>query len=283
MELHRDAKTVISLGQSQQNRSLVLFSLFNSNGFSCHSFLIDSVNFLSRRGTERNVIQAVVACAAAELREELKALDQGVDDFLSAGQLFFANGSCKLADVLSEAFLVDVDRFVGTIRRADLDFDGRICCDLLVPLQAVDRIIGRADESHVRLLDQAADRHVGIILQHISGFVPDLLGVINRQRLCDTEIFVQLGVGPVIHRISDRHFQSFRKFHKSLEVRFVACDILFRCSVGTHNTPFIVVTEICAVRVLSAKPHLSDVVEAAVLIDLLGGDMAVIVHQRHRI
>ena len=83
----------------------------------------------------------MVTGAAAEFREELEAFDQCVDDFLRGGQLFFANAGRELADVLRKALFVDIDGFVRTVGRADLDFDGRIRRDLLVPLEGVDRVV----------------------------------------------------------------------------------------------------------------------------------------------
>ena len=87
----------------------------------------------------------------------------------------------------------------------------------------------------------------------------------------------------MIHGIANGHLQSLCKLQKPLKVRFMTGDIILRGSVGPHDTPLIVVAKIAAVRIFSAQPYLCDVVKAAVLINLLRRDMAVVVYQRHRI
>ena len=85
----------------------------------------------------------------------------------------------------------------------------------------------------------------------------------------------------MIHRIADCHFQCFREFQETLIVRLVACDVVFGSSIGTHNSPLVVVAEVGSVRVLSAQPDFSQISETSVFIDFFRGNVAVIVYQRH--
>ena len=150
-----------------------------------------------------------------------------------------------------------------------------------MPFQGVDRVIGGADILDVGLLDDAADGELRIVLKHIGGLVPDRLCVLHGQRLGDAEILVKLKVGPVIHRVADRHLEGFREFDKLfIRIRIAGYDI-FRNTVRAHDSPLVVVAEVGAVRILSAEPYFRDVVIAAVLINLPRRDVAVIVDNRH--
>ena len=102
-----------------------------------------------------------------------------------------------------------------------------------MPLEAVDGVIGGADEGHVALLDEAADGQLGVVLELVVAQVPDLLGGVAVQHAVVAEEGVQLQVGPVVHRVA------------------------------------------------AAQPDLSDVVEAAVLVDLTGRNMAVVIADGH--
>ena len=81
-------------------------------------------------------------------------------------------------------------------------------------------------------------------------------------------------MAPVIQRIADQLWKRFSPCLEFLSVGSVAGDVLFIDAVGTHLTPLVMV---------ASKPYLGDVLELAVLADLLGIDMAVIVQNRHRL
>jgi len=150
-----------------------------------------------------------------------------------------------------------------------------------VPVQVVDGVIGGADEGHVALLDQAADGQLGVVLQLVIAQVPHFLGGVAVQHAVITEEHMQLQVGPMVHGVADGHGQSLGKLLETLAVGLVAGDVLFGHTVGTHHAPLIMIAEVAAVRVAAAQPHLSDVVEAAVLVDLAGRDVAVVVADGH--
>ena len=134
---------------------------------------------------------------------------------------------------------------------------------------------------YVGLADDAADGKLGIILQHVGCLVPDLLCIVLGQRLGDAEVFVELQVGPVVHGVADGHFQGLCE---GKELFIGICGTghgILRNAVGAHDSPLVVVAEIAAVVVPAAQPDLGDVVVAAVLIDLFGRNMAVVVDDRH--
>ena len=150
-----------------------------------------------------------------------------------------------------------------------------------MPVQIIDGIIGGADEGHVALLDQAADGQLGIVLQLVVAQVPDFLSGVAVQHTLIAEVLAQLQVAPVVHGVANAHGQSLGKLLETLTVGLGAGDVLLGHAVGTHHAPLVVVACQRAVGLAAAQPHLSDVLEAAVLVDLLRGDMAVIVADGH--
>ena len=150
-----------------------------------------------------------------------------------------------------------------------------------MPVQIIDGVIGGADEGHVGLLDQAADSQLGIMLQLVVAQVPDFLSGIAVQHAVVAKEHMQLEVGPVVHRVADGHGQSLCKLLEALAVGLITGDVLLGHTVGTHHAPLVVVAKVAAVRVAAAQPYLSDVLKAAVLVDLTGRDVAVVVADRH--
>ena len=281
MDLHGDAQTVILLAQMDQDVGLVLLSLFGGAGLALHHLLVDGVDLFLGGLTVGDVIQTVVRSAAAHLGKELDALGQSVGDAVDAGQLFLAHNSGQLAHVLGKAGLVDVDCLIGAEGRSHGELDGGVFLDLLVPVQIIDGVIGGADEGHVGLLDQAADGQLGIVLQLVVAQVPDFLSGIAVQHALVAKEHMQLEVGPVVHRVADGHGQSLCKLLEALAVGLITGDVLLGHTVGTHHAPLVVVAKVAAVRVAAAQPYLSDVLKAAVLVDLTGRDVAVVVADRH--
>ena len=177
--------------------------------------------------------------------------------------------------------IVDVDGLIGTEGRSHGELDGGIFLDLLVPVQVIDGVIGGADKGHVALLDQAADGQLGVVLQLVVAQVPHFLSGVAVQHAVVAEENVQLQIGPVVHGVANGHGQSLGKLLEALAVGLVAGDVLLGHAVGTHHAPLIMIAEVAAVRVAAAQPHLRDVLKAAVLVDLAGRDVAVIVADGH--
>jgi len=281
VQLHGDVQAVILLAQMDQDVGLVLFGLFHGAALAGHDLLVDGVDLFLGGLTVGDVIQTVVRGAATHLGEELDALGQGIGHAVDAGQLFLADHLSQLAHVLSKAGLVDVESLIGAEGRSHGELDGGIFLDLLVPVQIIDGVIGGADEGNIGLLDQAAHGQLGIMLQLLVAQVPHFLCGVAVQHAFVAEEHMQLKVGPVVHRVADGHGQSLCKLLETLAVGLITGDVLLGHAVGTHHAPLVVVAEVAAVRVAAAQPHLSDVVEAAVLVDLAGRDVAVIVADGH--
>ena len=198
-----------------------------------------------------------------------------------AGQLFLAHHRGQLAHVLGKAGLVDVEGLIRAEGGSHGELDGGIFLDLLVPVQVINGVIGGADEGHVALLDQAADGQFGIVLQLVVAQVPHFFSGVAVQHAVVAEENVQLQIGPVVHGVANGHGQSLCKLLEALAVGLITGDVLLGHTVGTHHAPLIMVAEVAAVRVAAAQPHLSDVLKAAVLVDLAGRDVAVIVADGH--
>ena len=79
-------------------------------------------------------------------------------------------------------------------------------------------------------------------------------------------------MAPVIQGIADELGHGLGPGLELLAVAAVAGHILLIHAVGAHLTPLIVI---------AAQPNLCDIVELAVLINLLGIDMAVVIQNRH--
>ena len=281
VDLHGNAQTMVLLAQMDQDVGLVLLSLFHGAALALHHLLVDGVHLVLGGLTVGNVVQTMVGSAAAHLSKELDALGQGIGHAVDAGQLFLAHNGSQLSHVLSKAGLVDVDGLIRTEGGSHSELDGGIFFDLLVPVQVVDGVIGGADEGHVALLDQAADGQLGIVLQLVVAQVPHFLSGVAVQHAVVAKENVQLQIGPVVHGVADGHGQSLGKLLEALAVGLITGDVLLGHAVGTHHAPLIMIAEVAAVRVTAAQPHLSNVLEAAVLVDLAGRNMAVIVADGH--
>ena len=281
MHLHDNVVLLVQGTQLQQQVGGVLVAFLLGQGLTGHGLLEGSSCLLSVRFGEGDVVQTVVRSAAAHLDEELQAFFQRTDNAICAGKLA-AHNFLQLMDVIGEALLADVQDLVGAEGRGDDDFDGRVFLDLLVPLEGVDGVVGGADHGNVALLDQAADGQLRVMLQLVVAEVPDLLGGLAVQHALIAEVLLQLEVAPGIHRVADGHFQALGKLLKALTIRLVTGDVLLGHAVGAHHAPLVVVAEIVVAAVgqhlMAAQPDLRDVLKAAVLINFLRGNVAVVVH-----
>ena len=150
-----------------------------------------------------------------------------------------------------------------------------------MPLERIDRVVSRADEFDIRSADYSSDSGVRIFPQHLCAFAVDLACVFRCKWFGHSKIAFQLEVAPMDHRISNGQFQRFCKFFDSVLAVTVSGHIVFTDSCRAHDTPFVVIAEISAVRILPAQPDLRQIVEAAVLIYLFRWNMTVIVYYRH--
>ena len=279
MQLHDDAQSCIGLAQHLQDHGLEAFDFLSGELFALQALLVNSVSLLYGVVLEGNVVQTVVGSLTATGMEVLQTLNQGIQNVLHGGKALLANGSSQLSQIFLPTGLVDVHSLVGAVGGANHHFDGLVGSDLLVPLQRVDGVVSGADEGNICLADQTSCTHLGVVLKQFIALVPDALCALGGQGLINAEELLQFQMAPVIHGVADGHFQSFHELHETLEVGLGAGDVLLRRAVGAHNAPLVVVTCKGAVRLQAAQPHLCQILKTAILIYLLGIQVAVVVHQ----
>jgi len=97
-------------------------------------------------------------------------------------------------------------------------------------------------------------------------------GVRAQQLVLDVEGVLQLQMCPVIERIAEAVWDGLRPFLELFVVTRLAGDVFLGDAVGPHRAPFVVV---------AGQPGLCQVVEAGVGGDFLGGQVTVIIVDRH--
>ena len=279
MNLHDDVLLVILSRKGKEDIGLVLIRFLAGQLLAGHRLYEDTVSLCLIAGSEGNVVKTVIGCAASVSLEEINTLVQCADDI---GNVIhgMANDLGKLGHVVGEALLLNIHGLVGAEGRADLEAKIRDLRKLLMPLQRIDRIIGGSDELNIGLTNDAANSQVRVILKELGCFVPDFLCILGSQSLLDAEILLQLQIAPVVHRIADGHLKSLCKSKELLIGLCIAGYEVLRSAVAAHHSPLVVIAEIRAVCAAAAEPDLCDVVVAAILIDLLRRDVAVIIDDR---
>ncbi len=271
VDLHRPAVFGVLAAQVQQYRRLVLFGLLGGHRFARHRLFEDGGHLLVAGRAVGHVVEPLIRRAAARRRKIFNAGREGLAHAVDAAQLD-ARHRAQLPHVVGKARLVDVDRLVRPERGADLDREAGVRRQLFVPFEVVAGVVGGADHRHVALQDQAADGHVRVVLQFVVAEVPDLLGRLAVEGAGVAEKALQLEMAPVDHRVADRLGQRLGELLELLAVGRVAGDVLFVHPVRAHDPPLVMVPP---------QPDLGDVLEPAVLEDLFGADMAVVVRDRH--
>ena len=140
-----------------------------------------------------------------------------------------------------------------------------------VVLEVVRRVVRRAHELDVGPLDQGAGAHV-LALQLFPAQVPDLLGGVRAEDAVKAEVALELQMAPVVQGIADGAREDLRVLLKLLAVGGVAGDVLLLHAARAQQAPLVMV---------AAQPDLRDVGEAAVLVDLLRAQVAVVVQDGH--
>ena len=134
--------------------------------------------------------------------------------------------------------------------------------------EAVDRIVGRADDGDLEPGQDAVDRKFRgassrLAFSQISGrvlFIDDLV---------DPEVTAQLEVRPVVERVAQRLRDGARVRHELVVVaRVLERDQVFGNPIGPHCAPLVVV---------ASKPDLVEVLEPAVGGDLVRWQVAMVV------
>ena len=212
----------------------------------------------------------MVGGTAAHLVEEVETLGESALEVVEGVDLH-AGDLRELLHIGTEALLLDTESLVRTHGRDDLDVEGVICRNLLVPLKGVGRIVCGADQAHVGAADEipAGELRRGELPV---GKLPDLFCGIAVEHALIAEEALELEVAPLEDRVADAAGQGLCPLLELLTGRSIAGDIALIHAVGTHEAPLVVV---------AAEPDLRDGREGLVLPDFLRGDVAVIVENRH--
>ena len=264
MQLHHPAEVGVLFRTRDGDARLVGVHLLTGERLALHRLLEGAVCGLSVRLCEHAVIETVVCAQTAVGGEVVDARAQCCSDVVRAGERA-AGDLAQTGDVGAEVRLFDVNCLVRAERRQHLDLHGRVVRDDLVPVQIVARVVGGAHRLDVEAAHQAAR---GGVPQHLAALVVDLVGIVRSERLMDAEHALELKMAPVVQRVADQARQDGGECAEFLTRVGIAGDEFLRDAVPAHLAPFVVV---------AAEPYFGDVVEPAVLGDLLRVDVAVVV------
>ena len=211
----------------------------------------------------------MVAQLAAVGGEEIQPLVQGFLQVCKATDLH-ARGLLQLGQVIRPGGLFQVHGFVGPPGRQHCRPEGIVCSQFFMPLQTVRRVVGGTDSLHVAAADQSPHREA-FFTEFLIAQVPYCLRCIFAEDALISEVPAQFQVAPVIQRIPDGFSKDCCPRQKLLIIGGISGNISLCNTRCTHQTPFVVV---------APKPNLGDIVIPAVLPDLSGIYMTVIVDDR---
>ena len=269
MQLHHPVPLRVFLRHEGHVRELERgFLLCRGNG-SIQPVLEDLLNLLFARRCIHDVVQRVVAQRASMGREKVQPGMQRLFQIRKGSDLH----PCRLfqlRQILQVGPLLQIHGFVRTPGRKHRHFQGLVRRHLLMPFQAVHRIIRRADGLHIAHADQAP-AGVSLARELFVSELPDFGSGLFIQNPLVSEEFPQLQMAPVMQGIADGLAQHLGIFLKFLVIRAVTGDILLRNAGAPHQPPLVVVT---------SQPYLGDVVIPDVFIDFPWIQMAVIIDDR---
>ena len=270
VELHDPAALRVLPGEVPEDRRAELVAVRDGDRLPGAAGAQDRVE-LPRRGLGADdAVEPVVGDAASPLREVLYAQ---VERLQEVGELRDPEPDdlLKRLDVPGERLLVHVERLVGAERGEHLHLARLVRRDLVVPLQGVHRVVRRADELYVRLLDDAPDGHrlpgedlVALVVDSLCGLPVELLGY--------AEVVLELEVCPVVERVADEPREGLGPGLEGDERVGGAGDLGLREAARAHLPPLVVV---------AAEPHLGNCLVAPVLRDVAWVDVAVVVDYGH--
>ena len=271
MQLHGPAQADILAGDKLHKGGLVLEDLFLGERLGGQTLGKDGLDLLGGSRDIHDVVESVVGGAAAQLVGNVVALGDGSLHALEVVDLNTGDLGEVLAVVGELLATLDAQSGVGTHGRDDLDVKALVGGNLLVPLKAVGGVVGGADHADVGLLDQIAAGKAGLGELSV-GEVPDLLGGIAVKDALVAKETLELQVAPLKDGVAHATTQGLGPLLELLASGGIAGDEALVDAVGAHQAPLVVV---------AAQPDLGDVLEALVVPDLLGRDVAVVVDDGH--
>ena len=266
MQLHCPAEARVLCADCQHKRRLELQLVLTGDGLARQTLGEDRFNFLLACRNIHDIFQCMVGCTAAHGIKECHALAQCFLQIRKRSNLHFGSFTqrCQIIEIFR---LFQIHCLVRTPCRQNLYIKAVICCDDLVPLEIICRIIRRTNQRNAGLTNQIAHTHFRL-LQLLIAQIPSFFCRICAEHTVIAKVTLQLQMTPMEQRVADCLVQSFCPFLELFSVRSAAGDVVFVYAVGTHLTPLVVVT---------TQPNLGDVFKLSVLRNFLRVDMAVII------
>ena len=271
MELHHEPARLVLAAEEGHQRSLELRHVLKRHvrAVRRERLLKDVVNLVIGRLDVIELVEPVVSGLAAHLREEIQPLQVSRAQRVKVGDLD-AGSLAELLHVIRDSRLVDIQPLVRSPSRQHLNVEGIILREHFMPLESVRRVVGRAEQLHVRILNDIPHAHRRVA-QLLVADLPDSVRIIAVYDQVAVEITSELKVRPMIKRVPDQLRHTPAISHKLLVIARVPGDKLLRHAAAAHSTPLIMIP---------AEPHLSDVRINLILSNLARGNMAVIVNYR---
>ena len=271
VQLHGPTQADILAGDKLHKGGLVLEDLFLGERLGGQALGKDGLDLVGRSRDIHDVVERVVGGAATKLVGDVVALGDSSLHALEVVDLDVGDLGEVLAVVGELLTTLNAQGGIGTHGRNDLDVKALVGGNLLVPLKAVGGVVGGADHADVGLLDQVAAGKAGLGELCVSE-VPDLLGGIAVEDALVAKETLELQVAPLKDGVAHATTQGLGPLLELLASGGIAGDEALVNAVGAHQAPLVVV---------AAQPDLGDVLEALVIPDLLGRDVAVVVDDGH--
>ena len=141
-----------------------------------------------------------------------------------------------------------------------------------MPGQVATRVICGAHHGHIAAANHPPDAHGRVAAQFFVAQIPHSLRCLPVQDTRVAEVVLQFQVTPVVHRVSNGSGQHLGKLLEFFPSRSLSGDELLWYAVGAHKPPLIVV---------SPQPHLGKILKVSILPDILGVNVAVVIHNGH--
>ena len=195
---------------------------------------------------------------------------QSINHILESGDGYTSH-LAQLVHVCRELWLFDVHSLVRTPCGNHLDFESTLTC-LLVITQVINGIVSGTYTLYMIMTHQTACRELWL-LQLLVTLVKNLACCLGAQLFGNAEGSLQLQMSPMIQGVTEGIWHCFCPFLKLLPVCCIFTRaVFFIHTIGTHGTPLIVVT---------TQPQLGNALEAMVIGNHFGNQVAVIVDNGH--
>ena len=158
MQLHYPVQTMVLFAKMHEHAHLVLTDLLTAQLLSCHLLCKYCLNFVLGDICICNIFQTMIADTATCFLEVFHSLGKRSLDIRKRCDLHI----CCLSQFLhiwNEIVFFNIDSLIRSPWRQYFYIKGLICCDHLVPVQIVNRIICGSDHFYIGIQDQLSCRH----------------------------------------------------------------------------------------------------------------------------